>query len=91
MANLNLFQKFITPKQVQSTENRNIVGYTRVSSKQQNENYSLVEQEDEIRSFSTKNNYTLLEIYGGTYESASGDFSRKEFKQLFDRVTTMFP
>ena len=91
MANLDLFQKFITPKQVQSTENRNIVGYTRVSSKQQNENYSLVEQEDEIRSFSKINNYTLLEIYGGTYESASGDFSRKEFKQLFDRVTTTFP
>ena len=91
MANLDLFQKFITPKQVQSTENRNIVGYTRVSSKQQNENFSLVEQEDEIRSFSLKNNYKLLEIYGGTYESASGDFSRKEFKQLFDRVTTTFP
>ena len=91
MANLDLFQKFITPKQVQSTENRNIVGYTRVSSKQQNENFSLVEQEDEIRSFSIKNNYKLLEIYGGTYESASGDFSRKEFKQLFDRVTTTFP
>ncbi len=91
MANLDLFQKFIIPKQVQSTENRNIVGYTRVSSKQQNENYSLVEQEDEIRSFSQKNNYKLLEIYGDTYESASGDFSRKEFKQLFDRVTTTFP
>ena len=44
MTNLNLFQKFIIPKQVQSEENRNIVGYTRVSSKQQNENFSLVEQ-----------------------------------------------
>ena len=91
MTNLNLFQKFIIPKQVQSEENRNIVGYTRVSSKQQNENFSLVEQEDEIRSFSIKNNYKLLEIYGATYESASGDFTRKEFKQLYERVTMTYP
>ena len=91
MANLNLFQKFITPKQVQSTENRNIVGYSRISSRQQSENYSLLEQEQEIRSFAEKNNFNLLEIYGCTYESASGDFTRKEFTQLYERVTKSHP
>ncbi len=33
----------------------------------------------------------MLQIFGGTYESASGDFTRKEFKQLYDRVTTSHP
>jgi site-specific DNA recombinase len=91
MSNIELFQKYLNTKAIEKVENRNIVGYTRVSSKQQNENYSLVEQEEEIRQYASKNDYTLLEIYGGTYESASGDFSRKEFKQLFDRVTKASP
>ena len=91
MANLDLFQKFIIPKQVQSNENRNIVGYSRISSRQQSENFSLLEQEQEIRSFAEKNNFNLLEIYGCTYESASGDFTRKEFTQLYERVTNSHP
>jgi site-specific DNA recombinase len=91
MSNIELFQKYLNTKTVEKIENRNIVGYTRVSSKQQNENFSLIEQEEEIRLYAQKNDYNLLEIYGGTYESASGDFSRKEFKQLFDRVTKASP
>ncbi len=91
MANLDLFQKFIISKQEIISDNRYLVGYSRISSKQQSENYSLIEQEQEIRSFAEKNNFKLLEIFGGTYESASGDFTRKEFKQLYDRVTNSHP
>jgi site-specific DNA recombinase len=91
MDRIELFQRFITPKQQEKTENRNIVGYTRISSKQQSENFSLVEQEQEIKSFAQRNNYHLLQIFGATYESASGDFSRKEFKQLYDWVTKSHP
>lgn len=91
MDNIDVFQKFIVSKKVENIDNRNIIGYSRVSSKQQHENYSLIEQEEEIRSYAQRMNYNLLEIYGGTYESASGDFSRKEFKQLYDRVTKASP
>jgi site-specific DNA recombinase len=88
MADLELFRRFIPQKPVEQVNNRKIVGYTRVSSKQQIDNFSLKEQEEEIRRFAQQNNYELLEIFGGTYESPSGDFSRKEFKQLFEWVTT---
>lgn len=91
MERIDIFQKFITPKKVEKVENRNIVGYTRISSKQQSENFSLTEQEQEIRNFAQRNNYNLLQIFGGTYESASGDFSRKEFKQLYEWVTKSQP
>ena len=91
MSNLDLFQKFIIPKQEIISNNRHLVGYSRISSKQQSENFSLIEQEQEIRSFAEKNNFNLMQIFGGTYESASGDFTRKEFKQLYDRVTNSHP
>ncbi len=91
MERIDLFQQFITKKNQEVIENRNIVGYTRISSKQQADNFSLAEQDEEIRNFARKNNYNLIQIYGGTYESASGDFSRKEFKHLYDRVTQAHP
>jgi site-specific DNA recombinase len=91
MERIHLFQKFITKKNQEVIENRNIVGYTRISSKQQADNFSLAEQDDEIRNFARKNNYNLIQIFGGTYESASGDFTRKEFKHLYDRVTQSHP
>lgn len=73
-------------KEKESLPNNHILGYTRVSSKQQIDNFSIEEQEREIRSFANKNNYVLDDIIGGTYESASGDFSRKEFKKLYDEI-----
>ncbi len=91
MERIELFQKFITKKNQEVIENRNIVGYTRISSKQQADNFSLAEQDEEIRNFAQKNNYNLIQIFGGTYESASGDFSRREFKQLYDWVTKAHP
>jgi DNA invertase Pin-like site-specific DNA recombinase len=71
------FQAYIKPKSNEAPANRNIIGYTRVSSKQQADNYSIAEQENEIRAYAKKNNYILTEIIGGTYESASGDLTRK--------------
>lgn len=86
MKDLQVFSEFMKPKDEVSLVNKNIIGYTRVSSKQQLDNYSIEEQEREIRSYAQKNNYILDEIIGGTYESASGDFSRKEFKKLYDQI-----
>lgn len=86
MNNLDAFKTLMKPKEKESLPNNHIVGYSRVSSKQQSDNFSIEEQENEITAFAKKNNYVLDKIIGGTYESASGDFSRKEFKKLYDEI-----
>jgi site-specific DNA recombinase len=80
------FKKFQKEKFAQKIEVKEIWGYTRVSSKLQLVNNSLEEQRSEIVQFASKNGYTLKNILGGTYESASGDFTRKEFTKLLEEV-----
>lgn len=86
-SDLSDFGVFMKPKEQQKKINKRIIGYTRVSSKKQQDNYSLEEQERDLREYAKNNGYDLDdEIIGGTYESASGDFSRKEFIKLLDEV-----
>ena len=80
------FQKFQREKIIEKIEVKEIWGYTRVSSKLQLVNNSLEEQRSEIVQYAIKNGYTLKNILGGTYESASGDFTRKEFTKLLEQV-----
>ncbi|MFV8327290.1 recombinase family protein [Flavobacterium sp. ZS1P14] len=80
------FKKFQKDKIVERVAVKEIWGYTRVSSKMQLVNNSLEEQRSEIVQFANKNGYALKNILGGTYESASGDFTRKEFTKLIDEV-----
>ncbi len=83
----NDFKAFMKPKnETKIVTNRQIWGYTRVSGKIQKENYSLEEQMRDIEEYAKKNNYYLEKTIGGTYESASGDFSRKEFTRLIDEI-----
>lgn len=86
MKDLDAFKGFLKPKIVETQKNNHIIGYTRISSKQQLDNFSLQVQEKEIKAYAEKNNFILDDIIGGTYESASGDFSRKEFKRLYDLI-----
>ncbi|MBV2196305.1 MAG: recombinase family protein [Flavobacterium sp.] len=86
MSSLSMFQAYIKKPEEKIIINRKIIGYTRVSSKEQSKNYSIGEQEKEIQEFAKRNNYELIEIIGGTYESASGDFTRKEFKRLYEEI-----
>src|SRR5678815_4544012 len=61
--------------------------YTRVSSKEQFDNNSSVSrQKDANYEYAEKNGYQIIEEFGGTYESAKSDFTRKEFKRLIDKV-----
>jgi site-specific DNA recombinase len=80
------FKKFKREKITEKVEIKEIWGYTRVSSKLQLVNNSLEEQRNEIVQFANKNGYSLKNMLGGTYESASGDFTRKEFTKLLDEV-----
>lgn len=61
--------------------------YTRVSSKEQFEKNSSVERQLEAnRGYAKTHGYEILEEFGGTYESAKSDFTRKEFKRLIDKI-----
>ena len=83
---LDYFKKFSSYKEEQNT-NKNVWLYTRVSSKEQYDtNESIKNQEQAAKDFANKNNYVITETFGGTYESAKGDFSRKEFVKLIDEV-----
>ena len=67
------------------------MAYTRVSSLGQQDNFSLAQQKEEIFAFAKANGYNIIAEFGARVESASDDMSRKEFKRLYDWVTTEAP
>lgn len=80
------FKSFAKGYDKKVAQNNHVLIYTRVSSKDQESNKSLVTQLDHARAYAKANNLNVLGEFGGTYESASGDFTRKEFKKLIDEV-----
>lgn len=87
MNSLDYFKKFIPAKEEQKMCNFEVWSYTRVSSKEQFENNSSVNRQKEANyEFAEKSGYNIIEEFGGTYESAKSDFTRKEFKRLIDKV-----
>lgn len=88
MSNIDYFNKFVSKGKNQLKLNSEVWSYTRVSSKEQFEKNGSVERQKETnRAYATQNQYTITEEFGGTYESAKSDFTRKEFKRLIDKVT----
>ena len=83
---LESFKKFQKEKITEKVEIKEVWGYTRVSSKIQLVNNSLEEQKNEIVHYANIKGFALKNMLGGTYESASGDFTRKEFTKLLDEV-----
>ncbi|MFN4313309.1 MAG: recombinase family protein, partial [Chitinophagaceae bacterium] len=68
-----------------SSEKRAVL-YTRVSSKEQHDkNLSLDWQRKTIDEFATRNQFNVLECFGGTFESAKTD-GRKEFVRMLDYI-----
>ncbi len=60
--------------------------YTRVSSKNQKDNYSLDYQKEEAEKFAADKGYQITETFGNINESASSDYTRKEFNSLISKV-----
>ena len=83
---LNSFKKFANGGEKAREINKNVLIYIRVSSKEQSTNYSLDNQEIAAESYAKKHGYIITQKFGGTYESASGDFTRKEFLRLLTEV-----
>ena len=86
------FNKFVKKKTVEAPQQKKVLIYTRVSSKNQAENKnSLITQERECAEYCKANSLEILDFFGGTYESAKGDFSRKEFMKLIENATKRKP
>ncbi len=82
------FNKFAKTSKslVQKTDTKNVVVYTRVSSKEQaDKNLSLDTQRNAIEEYAHRNQQTVVAYFGGTYESAKTD-GRKEFVRMLDFI-----
>jgi site-specific DNA recombinase len=87
MNDLDYFKMFTPKKESNIQTNFEVWSYSRVSSKEQFEQNSSVERQKEAnRDYASKDGLTIIEEFGGTYESAKSDFTRKEFNRLIDRV-----
>ena len=83
---LEQFKSFAKGYDKKIDSNKDVWIYTRVSSKDQETNKSLKHQISNAKQFSGDKKFQVIKTFGGTYESASGDFTRKEFKRLIDEV-----
>ncbi len=85
--NLEAFKKFSTFEESKEVPKVDVWSYTRVSSKEQfASNGSVQTQKSVAHEFAIENNYRLTHEFGGTYESAKGDFTRKEFNNMIAEV-----
>lgn len=87
MKNIDNFLPFAKKQKSASqiTNNAMAVAYTRVSSKEQEQGYSLETQRKAIEEYALKNNLTIVEFFGGTSESAKND-ERKEFNRMLTHL-----
>ena len=89
MSNIDYFKKFMPVTTDISNMNFDVWSYTRVSSKEQfTNNSSVSNQINHNIKYAKEQNYNIVENFGGTYESAKSDFTRKEFKRLIDKIKT---
>ncbi len=80
------FKAFVKGCDKKVETNKNVIIYTRVSSKDQEQNRSLQNQLDHSRAFARENGYRVVGEFGGTYESAAGNVTRKEFDKLIAEI-----
>ncbi len=85
MKNSLLFDQFAKGNSIALKRTNNCVIYTRVSSKEQEQGYSLETQRKACEEYATKSNYSIMGQFGGTYESAKTD-ERKEFNKMLSFV-----
>ena len=87
MNDLKDLQRFAKKtEEVQTNKSREVWCYTRVSTKDQESNYSLENQLNAAKLFAKSKGYNLVHYFGGTYESGKDDFTRKEFGKMLDSV-----
>ena len=83
---LEQFKSFAKGYDKKEQLNKQVWIYTRVSSKDQETNKSLSTQISNAENYCLAYNYNVVKTFGGTYESARGDYTRKEFTRLIEEV-----
>ncbi|MBX7227786.1 MAG: recombinase family protein, partial [Chitinophagales bacterium] len=87
MSNLDHFQKWQKTSDKKTVNNiKQAIVYTRVSSKEQYDtNLSLDFQKKAIEEYAQRNGITIMDYFGGIYESAKSD-GRKEFQRMLTYI-----
>jgi DNA invertase Pin-like site-specific DNA recombinase len=83
---LEQFKIFGQRKEEKVDTSNSVWVYTRVSSRDQEANKSLSCQKEGSQKLADKEGYEITNTFGGTYESATGDFTRKEFSKLINAI-----
>lgn len=83
---IEMFKAFAKGPDKKVEVNKDVWIYTRVSSKEQELNKSLNTQIDNANQCAKEKGFNVTQTFGGTYESASGDMTRKEFKKLIEAI-----
>ncbi len=88
MTDINQFNKYKKAKEIEDeTIIKEAWFYPRVSSKNQFDTNDSIENQNKVsHEFARNNNINITKTFGGTYESASGDFTRKEFMRLINEI-----
>ena len=84
--NLELLKGFAKGKENIAKRGGRAVIYSRVSSKEQVEGFSLEMQMEKCEAYAERKGYVVVERFGGTYESAKSDKERKEFNKMLKYV-----
>ena len=84
--NLDLLKSFAKGKENIAKKGGRAVIYSRVSSKEQLEGFSLDVQKEKCEEYAQRKGYVVVERFGGTYESAKSDKERKEFNRMLKFV-----
>ncbi len=84
--NLELLKGFAKGKENIAKKGGRAVIYSRVSSKEQVEGFSLEMQREKCEDYAERKGYVVVEHFGGTYESAKSDKERKEFNKMLQFV-----
>ena len=84
--NLELLKGFAKGKENIAKKGGRAVIYSRVSSKEQVEGFSLEMQMEKCEAYAERKGYVVVERFGGTYESAKSDKERKEFNKMLKYV-----
>ena len=83
---LEQFKSFAKGYDKKIDSNKDVWIYTRVSSKDQETNKSLKNQLESAQDFAKTKNFKVNSIFGGSYESANKEFTRKEFSKLYNEA-----
>ena len=88
MSELTKFRQFLKPiQEIEAITIQEAWFYSRVSSKNQYENNDSIKNQNDVSNlYAKKHDLSITKVLGGTYESAKGDFTRKEFMKLINEV-----